>query len=114
MSTSPKRRRRIDTAGALALLAAGIVGLATVSLLAWFAAGIDLNAVPGFGIPCPFSALTGWSCPGCGMTRAIVLAGQLQWSEAWRMNPLLLPLLALCIAGAAARPRRAALRASAA
>ncbi|GHV97061.1 DUF2752 domain-containing protein [Lactobacillus nasalidis] len=52
----------------------------------------------GHGLPCLFRALTGYLCPGCGMTRAInsILLGN--FAQAWQYNPLsltLLPLLAL-------------------
>ena len=30
---------------------------------------------------------TGWDCPGCGMTRALVLLGQLQFAAAWSAHP---------------------------
>lgn len=45
---------------------------------------------------CVFQAVTGWQCPGCGVTRAThaLLHGDL--AAAWRLNPLwvgLLPLL---------------------
>jgi hypothetical protein len=52
---------------------------------------------------CPFHALTGLHCPGCGSLRAThqLLHGEL-WA-AFRLNPLLvlaLPLLALAVASA--------------
>ncbi len=68
--------------------------------VAYFGLGLDPLADDGFGIPCVFRAVTGIACPGCGMTRALLLASQWQWSEAWRMNPLLFPLLAACGVGA--------------
>ena len=47
------------------------------------------------GVPlCPFRALTGYSCPGCGMTRACVLAVHGQWWASLEHNPFGLPLVA--------------------
>ena len=48
----------------------------------------------GFGIPCTFYQLTGLSCPGCGLTRAItaLLSGDV--ASALSYNPML-PLYAL-------------------
>ncbi len=47
--------------------------------------------------PCPFHALTGWFCPGCGSTRALHALIHGDAALALAMNPLLvvvLPLLA--------------------
>jgi len=51
--------------------------------------------------PCPFKALTGWVCPGCGSTRAMhcLLHGQVL--QALERNPLMvisLPILAAMFA----------------
>jgi len=45
---------------------------------------------------CPYRALTGYLCPGCGGTRAAraLLAGD--WAAAWRYNAFAVLLLALC------------------
>ena len=56
-------------------------------------AGLTLSAVyltTGVGVPCPFLALTGWSCPLCGGTRmgGALLQGDL--SAAFAFNPLAL------------------------
>jgi hypothetical protein len=42
------------------------------------------------GLPtlCPFKALTGCPCPGCGMTRALVLCGHGDWAQAFAFHPL--------------------------
>ena len=42
---------------------------------------------------CPWHALTGWDCPGCGTLRAAhqLLHGNL--AAAWRLNPLAVALL---------------------
>jgi hypothetical protein len=84
----------------LALLGVGMAVVAGLAAIAFFGLGLDPLAADGFGIPCVFRAVTGMACPGCGMTRALLLASQWQWSEAWRMNPLLFPLLAACGFGA--------------
>jgi hypothetical protein len=68
-------------------------------------------AASGMFPPCPFHALTGFHCPGCGSLRAMhkLLHGEL-WA-AFRLNPLMvlsLPPLASAVASAqwpALRPR---------
>ena len=47
----------------------------------------------GFSIPCPFHALTGLLCPGCGVTRMCLALLTLDLSAAWAANPVLLLLL---------------------
>lgn len=51
------------------------------------------------GIGCPVKWLTGISCAGCGMTRAVFCAAQLQFARALRYHPLypLLPVCAACV-----------------
>lgn len=46
-------------------------------------------------IPCPFHAITGLQCPGCGVTRMCLALLRLDVSEAWKANPVLLLLLPL-------------------
>src|SRR3970282_358268 len=66
----------------LALLAAGSVALAELYLFA--------PATSGIYPVCPFRALTGWLCPGCGTLRGLheLLHGNL--AAAFRFNPLML------------------------
>ncbi len=40
------------------------------------------------GIGCPIRFLTGVSCPGCGMTRALISAGTLHFHDASEYHPL--------------------------
>lgn len=80
------------------LLGAGALVAAVV--LARF----DPNAAGSVLPPCPFHALTGLYCPGCGSTRALhaLLGGDI--GQAMAMNPLLvllLPVLALMALNAA-------------
>lgn len=41
-----------------------------------------------FGVGCPIKFLTGISCPGCGMTRAVMATLNLQFSKAFYYHPL--------------------------
>lgn len=52
--------------------------------------------------PCPFHALTGWYCPGCGSLRALhqLLHGEI--SAAMRLNPLMVLSLPFVAYGLAA------------
>lgn len=51
----------------------------------------------GFG--CPIRRMTGISCPGCGMTRAVIAAFRLDFAEAFYYHPLfwILPFIAFGI-----------------
>lgn len=49
---------------------------------------------------CPFFALTGLKCPGCGTARALHAALRCRFAEALRFNamlPVMLALLAYCL-----------------
>lgn len=60
-------------------------------------AGYQLaSALPGVPL-CPFNALTGLPCPGCGMTRAFLALGRLDFAGAYASNPLSFPLAALMV-----------------
>ena len=50
-------------------------------------------ATAGFYPPCPFRALTGYLCPGCGTLRALhqLLNGHV--GAAFKLNPLMMVLL---------------------
>ena len=71
----------------------------------WFGVVVAVAAVlfffnpaeHGFFPPCLFHRLTGWSCPGCGATRAAheLLHGNL--AGAWRDNALLVCALPFCV-----------------
>lgn len=88
--SSVRRFFRILGFGLLLLLPAGIA----VAPLAWVMPAPD---DPNPFTLCLFTNLTGYHCPGCGMTRAVfcVLHGEL--AEAWACNRLVVvvfPLLA--------------------
>jgi len=79
-----------------ALAAAGLSGLL-------HAAGHSLvSALPKAEL-CPFKALTGLPCPGCGMTHALLALGRLDLAGAYALNPLVFPLAALMVMYAAGR-----------
>lgn len=51
-----------------------------------------------FGQFCPMVLMTGFPCPGCGMTRALGLVAQMRFWEAYRMHPLIYGWIALGMA----------------
>lgn len=59
--------------------------------------GIYLGIVltTGYGIPCLFYQLTGWKCPGCGMTRAVVEIWKGNFKAALHYNALSITVLPL-------------------
>jgi hypothetical protein len=95
---------------AQAWLRAGL-GLGALLALAQAAGWVDAGRVVG-ALPdlCVFHRLTGWECPGCGMTRAFLRLLRGDWRGAWGFNPWSLPLLGLTLV-AALLPRAALARA---
>lgn len=53
----------------------------------WFAA-YYVTAHFLFRAICPMVILTGFPCPGCGMTRAVFCFATGQFARGWRLNPL--------------------------
>ena len=47
----------------------------------------------GVGIPCPFRKLTGFLCPGCGVSRLCLCLLRLDFAGAWAANPVIFSLL---------------------
>jgi Protein of unknown function (DUF2752) len=47
---------------------------------------------------CSFHALTGLSCPGCGLTRAFVAISHARFYQAWFLHPFAFPLYGACVA----------------
>ena len=45
--------------------------------------------VTGIGIPCIFRKITGWYCPGCGITTLILCISEQDFVGAFRANPFL-------------------------
>ncbi|MEL4505681.1 DUF2752 domain-containing protein [Luteococcus sp. H138] len=67
--------RALRGVGALALVAAGQLGLVLVL---------------GRGVPCPLRATTGLLCPVCGSTTAGLHLLRGEWLAAWQANPFAL------------------------
>lgn len=66
----------------------------------FFAYGLGLSALyatTGFGLPCPFRAVTGWDCPLCGGTRMGDALLHLEIGAAFAFNPL--AMVALIVLG---------------
>ncbi|WP_343559890.1 DUF2752 domain-containing protein [Sphingobacterium sp.] len=40
-------------------------------------------------IPCLWKTITGYECPGCGMTTAFIALLHMQWADAWSANPMI-------------------------
>ena len=60
-NTRGTARRAVTAAVMIVALAVAVAGYAAIAMRR------------GWGMPCLFRTLTGWQCPGCGMTRAAYL-----------------------------------------
>lgn len=70
-----------------------VLGLLFLVFIGYFI----VNKIFGFGIPCIFQKITGWYCPGCGITRMLFSMVRLDFYQAFRYNPLVFILLCLAI-----------------
>ena len=52
---------------------------------------------PGWYPPCPFHALTGLFCPGCGSARTVHALVHGEWARALAFNPLIVLLLPFAV-----------------
>jgi hypothetical protein len=79
--------------------------LASAIVIALLALRIFDPATSGLFPPCPFRALTGYLCPGCGSLRAIhqLLLGN--FSKAFALNPFAMISLPFLAYGAASYTR---------
>ena len=60
---------------------------------ATYVAAVDPSGGVGF-LPCPFRTLTGWWCPGCGLTRASHHLFRGDLAQAMRFNAFVVLILA--------------------
>ena len=96
-SSHTPHRYHIDPNDSLRILV--IIALAAVSSsgIFFYLFRIDfLNYLPTVTL-CPFHAITGLPCPGCGMTRAMISLGQLKLEAAMEYNLFSTPLLILMV-----------------
>lgn len=52
-----------------------------------------ITQILGCGIPCVFHLVTGFQCPGCGLSRMLIALVKLRFIDAFRMNRCLFCLL---------------------
>ena len=96
-SNQTTRQRNIDPIDPLKTVI--IIALAALPIFGIFLHLFEIDFMkylPGFSF-CPFHAVTGLECPGCGMTRAMISLGQLKLEEAVKYNIFSLPLFTLMI-----------------
>jgi hypothetical protein len=74
----------------LGRIAAGVFAAAMLAGLVIGATGAERahHLLQTGGPICPLLALTGLSCPFCGMTRATLAIGAGEWSRAFALHPL--------------------------
>lgn len=78
----------------------------SVTLVAGIGLVVLFTSVSGIG--CPIKWVTGISCAGCGMTRALLCAVRLQFEEAFHYHPLFwtMPFLVLFVLFGGALPHK--------
>ncbi|GAB3350699.1 DUF2752 domain-containing protein [Lysobacter tyrosinilyticus] len=84
-----------------AAVAFGAAGLGAMLVGVWLLWNFDPSATGSWFPSCVFHDLTGWYCPGCGITRALHALVHFDLKRALAMNAFLvtsLPLLALMAA----------------
>lgn len=87
-----------DAANSVSAVAAGLLlgGGALAALSGTDEDRVRLGPLSAKSI-CPFRRLTGHSCPGCGMTRAVALLMRCKPWRATRMHPGAIPLVAFLV-----------------
>lgn len=75
-NTRGAARRAVTAAVMIVALAVAVAGYAAIAMRR------------GWGMPCLFRTLTGWQCPGCGMTHAVVALLRLDIRTAFACNAL--------------------------
>jgi len=88
----------VTSAGRLAPLAAPLACGCCLAAGAAYVVAQDPSK-GGVFLPCPFRTLTGWWCPGCGLTRATHHLFRGDITQAFRYNALVLVVLAAIVAG---------------
>jgi len=68
-------------------------------LIGYFSVAIALYMVSDIHIliPCLWKAISGYECPGCGLTTAFIALLKMQWEDAWSANPMIFVLIPVFI-----------------
>lgn len=77
-----------------------ILGLSLVAFIVFVKIYYLLFIDYGIVIPCFFRKITGFYCPGCGVTRMLYSLVKLNFYQAFRYNPLIflaMPFIIFCI-----------------
>lgn len=91
--TSPLARVRGRIHPGVAPILTAAAGIAAMAMVH----AVDPNE-PGNYPTCPWLAVTGTYCPGCGTMRAVAALSHLDLGGALQMNPLLMALLPIMLA----------------
>lgn len=94
MEQAPRSRTPVIHIGRLSVV------LGVLALMAAVAFWLNAYGPESMPFGCLFHTLTGWHCPGCGMTRASHAALEGRLLEAFRFNPVgivVIPLLILAL-----------------
>ena len=74
-----------------------ILGVMLISGVCYHVFEIDVkDHLPGY-VLCPFRVVTRIPCPGCGMTRAMLYLGQLDFGKAIHLNVFSIPLFVVML-----------------
>lgn len=69
-----------------------------VKSLALMVCGLESSSwLQTFLLPCPFKAVTGIDCPGCGFQRSLNTLFQGNWTESYELYPPTIPLLVVLL-----------------
>jgi len=82
---SPSGPTRVERSRRAVLLPLGVAASAMIGVA--YVANVD-PSVSGHYPTCPFLAVTGWYCPGCGTLRAVHALAHFDVMTAWARNPL--------------------------
>ncbi len=69
-----------------------VIKISTVLLILGCAYAVFFKTT-GIGVACMFKAVTGFDCPGCGMTRMCTSLLMLDFKSAWSYNPVIMCML---------------------
>lgn len=68
-------------------------------VMGYFSAAIVLYMLSDIHIliPCLWKAVTGYECPGCGLTTALIALLKMEWAYAWSANPMIYGIVPVVI-----------------